>query len=108
MAIIDWFYTEKINVYSYSDDLYDEWGCSCDGYTLKHENIFVDVQPIGAEKVTQSYGYNVEATYEVYLSQDIAESDIVVWKDKTYKVQKIVTWDDYNIALLLQEDVKLN
>ena len=30
--VIDWFYDKKINVYSYSDDLYDADGVSCDGY----------------------------------------------------------------------------
>ena len=105
---IDWFYDKKVSVYSYSDDLYDEWGVSCDGYTLKYEDIAVDIQPIGQEKIQQSYGYNIEANYEMYLGQDITESDIVLWNDKTYKIQKIIPWDDYNIALLLQEDVKIN
>ena len=35
--VIDWFYDKKINVYSYSDDLYDADGVSCDGYSLKYE-----------------------------------------------------------------------
>lgn len=105
---IDWFYDKKVSVYSYSDDLYDEWGVSCDGYALKYEDIAVDIQPIGQEKIQQSYGYNIEANYKMYLGQDITESDIVLWNDKTYKIQKIIPWDDYNIALLLQEDVKIN
>ena len=52
--VIDWFYDKKINVYSYSDDLYDADGVSCDGYSLKYENIFTDIQPIGEGKVNQS------------------------------------------------------
>ena len=106
--VINWFYDKKINVYSYSDDNYDEFGVSCDGYSLKYENIFTDIQPIGEDKVKQSYGYNIEANYEMYSSQLLQESDIVVWNDKTYKVQKIVPWDDYYISLLKQEDVNLN
>ena len=106
--VIDWFYDKKINVYSYSDDLYDADGVSCDGYSLKYENIFVDIQPIGEDKVNQSYGYNIEANYEMYSSQLLQESDVIVWDNKTYKVQKIIPWDDYYISLLLQEDVNLN
>ena len=106
--IIDWFYNKKINVYSYSDDLYDADGVSCDGYSLKYENIFVDIQPIAEDKVNQSYGYNIEANYEMYSSQLLQESDIVVWNDKTYKVQKIVQWDDYYISLLKEEEVDVN
>ena len=44
----------------------------------------------------------------MYSSQSLDESDIVVWDNKTYKVQKIIPWDDYYISLLLQEDVNLN
>ena len=106
--VIDWFYNKKINVYSYSDDNYDSNGVSCDGYSLKYEDIFVDIQPIGEEKISQSYGYNIDANYEMYSSQLIEESDIVVWDNKTYKVQKIVPWDDYYISLLKEEEVDLN
>ena len=106
--IIDWFYDKKISVYSYSDDNYDDYGVSCDAYSLKYDNIFVDIQPIGEEKANKSYGYDIEANYEMYSSQLLQESDIVVWNDKTYKVQKIVVWDDYYISLLKEEEVKLN
>ena len=106
--VINWFYNKKINVYSYSDDNYDQFGVSCDGYSLKYENIFVDIQPIGEDKIIQSYGYNIEANYKMYSSQLLQESDIVVWNGKTYKVQKIIPWDDYYISLLLQKDVNVN
>ena len=106
--VIDWFYDKKINVYSYSDDNYDQFGVSCDGYSLKYEDICVDIQPIGEEKISQSYGYNIDANYEMYSSQLIEESDIVVWDNKTYKVQKIIPWDDYYISLLKEEEADLN
>ena len=107
--VIDWFYDKKINVYSYSDDNYDEFGVSCDGYSLKYENIFVDIQPIGEDKVKLAYWYNnIEANYKMYSSQLLQESDIVVWDNKTYKVQKIVPWDDYYISLLKEEEVNVN
>lgn len=105
---IDWFYDKTVDVYSYSDDYYDEFGVSKDGYVLKQEAISVDIQPIGAEKIKQSYGYDIEANYEMYSGEDFEESDIIVWNGKTYKIQKLITWDDYNIALLLQENVKIN
>ena len=106
--VINWFYDKKINVYSYSDDNYDEFGVSCDGYSLKYEDIFVDIQPIGEDKIKKSYGYDIDANYEMYSSQLLQESDIVVWDNKTYKVQKIIPWDDYYISPLLQEDVNVN
>ena len=69
--VINWFYNKKINVYSYSDDLYDENGVSIDGYELKYENIAVDIQPISAEKFEKSYGYKVECTKVIYSNKEI-------------------------------------
>ena len=106
--LINWFYSKKISVYSYSDDNYDEFGVSIDGYELKHENIAVDIQPISAEKFEKSYGYKVECTKVIYSSEKIEESDIVLYNDVTYKVTKSVEWDDYYITAIIEEDVKLN
>lgn len=105
---IDWFYDKTVDIYEYTDDNYDEHGVSRDGYVLKQEGIKVDIQPIGAEKVKQTYGYNIEVNYEMYTSNMLEESDIVVWNGKTYKIEKLIPWDDYTIALLLQENIKLN
>ena len=106
--LINWFYNKKISVYSYSDDNYDEFGVSIDGYELKHENIAVDIQPISAEKFEKSYGYKVECTKVIYSNEKIEESDIVLYNDVTYKVTKSVEWDDYYITAIIEEDVKLN
>ena len=106
--LINWFYSKKISVYSYSDYLYDENGVSIDGYELKYENIAVDIQPISAEKFEKSYGYKVECTKVIYSNEKIEESDIVLYNDATYKVTKSVEWDDYYITAIIEEDVKLN
>ena len=106
--LINWFYNKKISVYSYSDDNYDEFGVSIDGYELKHDNIAVDIQPISAEKFEKSYGYKVECTKVIYSNEKIEESDIVLYNDVTYKVTKSVEWDDYYITAIIEEDVKLN
>ena len=106
--VINWFYNKKINIYSYSDDLYDEFGVSCDGYSLKYENIAVDIQPISDTKFEKSYGYKVECTKVIYSNEKIEESDIVLYNDVTYKVTKSVEWDDYYITAIIEEDVKLN
>ena len=106
--VIDWFYNKKINVYSYSDDNYDQFGVSCDGYSLKYENIFVDIQPISAEKFEKSYGYKVECTKVVYSSTKFDESDIILYDNKTYKITAIIPWDDYYISAIVEKKVDLN
>lgn len=105
---VNWFYNKKISVYSYSDDNYDEFGVSCDGYELKYENIAVDIQPISDTKFEKSYGYKVECTKVIYSNEKIEESDIVLYDDMTYKVTKSIKWDDYYITAIIEEDVKLN
>ena len=105
---VNWFYNKTIDVYSYSDDNYDENGVSCDVYSLKYENIAVDIQPISDTKFEKSYGYKVECTKVIYSNEKIEESDIVLYNDTTYKVTKSVEWDDYYITAIIEEDVKLN
>ena len=103
-----WFNNKKISVYSYSDELYDEYGVSEDGYILKYEDIFVDIQPCSSEKIKQTYGYNIECTKAIYSDKEIEESDIVVYNDKTYKVTKSIDWDDYYITTIIEYEVDIN
>ena len=105
--VINWFYNKKINVYSYSDDNYDQFGVSIDGYELKYENIAVDIQPISAEKFEKSYGYKVECTKVIYSNEKIEESDIVLYNDTTYKVTKSIEWDDYYVTAIIEHEVKI-
>lgn len=104
---MNWFYDKTVDIYSHSDDAVDEYGVSIDGYTKKM-TIDCDIQPTGIEKIKKSYGYNIEANFEMYSDEELEESDIVLWSNKTFKVEKIIPWDDYCISLLKQEDVKLN
>ena len=104
---VNWFYDKKINVYSYSDDNYDQFGVSCDGYSLKYENIFVDIQPISAEKFEKSYGYKVECTKVIYSKEKIEESDIILYNDITYKVTMSIEWDDYYVTAIIEHEVKI-
>ena len=105
--LINWFYSKKISVYSYSDDLYDENGVSIDGYELKYENIAVDVQPISDEKFEKSYGYKVKCTKVIYSNEKIEESDIVLYNDTTYKATKSIEWDDYYVTAIIEHEVKI-
>ena len=105
--VIDRFYNKKINVYSYSDYNYDSNGVSCDGYSLKYENIFVDIQPSSADKIEKSYGYKVECTKVIYSNEKIEESDIILYNDTTYKVTKSIEWDDYYVTAIIEHEVKI-
>lgn len=104
---MEWFYDYIADIYKYTNDAVDEYGVSVDGY-MKDTSIECDIQPTGIEKIKKTYGYDIEANYEMYSDENLNESDIVSWNNETYKIQKIIKWDDYCISLLKQEDVKLN
>lgn len=95
---MDWFNDFNVDVYSYSS-YEDEYGFTRDGY-VKKLNIYCDIQPVGIEKIKQVYGYDIEAQFELYCDEVLEESDIILWNNKTYKVEKIIPWNEYSIALL--------
>ena len=105
--VIDWFYDKKISIYSYAKHE-DSYGFSRDGYVLKQENIFVDVQPSSDKKIYKTYGYKVECTKVVYSSMKFDESDIILYDDQTYKITAIIPWDDYYVYAIVEKKVDLN
>ena len=105
---INWFYTKKISIYSHSYDSVDEDVFNRDIYTLKQENVYVDVQPSSDKKIYETYGYKVECTKVVYSSIKFDESDIILYNDQTYKITAIIPWDDYYIYAIVEKKVDLN
>ena len=106
--VIDWFYDKKINVYSHSYGSVDKDIFDRDVYTLKQENVFVDIQPSSDKKIYETYGYKVECTKVVYSSMKFDESDIILYNDQTYKITAIIPWDDYYIYAIVEKKVDLN
>ena len=104
---MNWFYDYTIDIYTYSDDNYDENGVSIDGYSKKM-TINCDIQPTGTEKIKKAYGYDLEANFEVYSDEELNESDIILWNNKTYKIQKVIPWNDYSISFIKQEVVEID
>lgn len=94
-----WFDNKLISVYSY-ENYEDKYGFDRDGYALKKDNIKVDIQPVSLEKVNEQYGYDIQATYKMFSDEALDESDIVLHNNKTYKIEKIISWNDYSIYLL--------
>lgn len=94
-----WFYDYKADIYTYESIVNPDWGFNEDKY-VKKSTINCDIQPIGVEKIKASYGYILEANYRMYADELLNESDIVLWNNKTFKIEKIISWNDYNIYLL--------
>ena len=88
--VINWFYNKKVSIYSHSYDSVDKDVFNRDIYTLKQENVFVDMQPSSDKKIYETYGYKVECTKVVYSSMKFDESDIILYNDQTYKITAII------------------
>lgn len=103
---MNWFYNKLISVYAYKS-YEDEYGFDRDGYIIKYEDIKADIQAITLEKVKELYGYDIQATYKMYCDEVLDESDIILYKGKTYKIEKIIEWDDYSIYLLSEKVIDI-
>lgn len=103
------YYNKLIDVYQYGKHK-NEYNETVKGYSKVLENIECDVQPYSAEKLEKQYGYKVECTKRIFcdIYDEIQESNIVVYRNKTYKIQKIIEWDDYLEIAILEYEVKLD
>lgn len=103
------YYTKSIDVYTYGKHK-NEYNETVKGYTKSLEDISCDVQPYSAEKLEKDYGYKVECTKRIFcdIYDEIQESNIIVYRNKTYKVQKIIEWDNYLELMILEFEVKLD
>lgn len=106
------FYDKEIKIYIYGT-YDDEHGISRTGYKLLEtdESIMVDIQPYSSEKAKKDYGYNIVTTKRMFCDviAEIAESSIIQYNNKFYKVQKI-PWDDgyMDVMLIETKDVTIN
>lgn len=103
------FYDKEINIYTYGS-LDDDNGIKRSKWSKKNNKpIECDVQPYSAEKLKKDYGYDLECTYRIYCDKDITilESDVILYNAETYKIQKIISWDDYYMIAILQQDYEL-
>ena len=103
------FHDKYIDVYAYGK-YKDSDGITRKGYTKKISDLKCNVQPITSQRAREVYGYSVDCTKRVYLDDldNIIESDIILYKGKTYNVQQIIEWNTYAILLIKEKEVKLD
>lgn len=76
-------------------------------YTLDRE-YNVDMQPIEASRKAKTWGEDIEATYQFYSNVDLAVDDVIVFKGKTYMVEKVIDWISYKIYAIKEVDVRVD
>ena len=65
----------------------------------------VDIQPIEESTKTKTWGSDIESTYQFYSDLDLTVEDVIVFKNKPYKIEKIIPWISYNIYAIKEVDV---
>lgn len=102
-----WFYNKKIDIYEYKPYV-DEHHVKREKYE-KMQTIDTDIQPYSKDKVQKEYGYDIECTNRMFcdIDEDIKENMVVLYNGDTYRVKKIIKWDDYFDIILNAESVKI-
>lgn len=94
------FYDKKVKLYELKP-IENEHGALVEKRYVYIKTIMVDIQPYSQEKLQEEYGYDLKTTKRMFCEVDnsIKESSIVVYKGKSYKIVKIIGWDDEDSSI---------
>lgn len=100
---MDWFYNSTLYKTKEEGKTKNKIGQLIDNY-IKTYSFKADVQPAGANLVKKTFGEDVECNFVVYCDELLNTGDVIVYRDKTYKVMQILSWD-YTIAAIKGVDL---
>lgn len=97
-----YFYDKTITIATTTASSYVN-GLLIEGETTSH-NIPCDVQPTNSALVLEQYGFTTKSQYTVYFDPvDYVTTDsTVTYNGSDYEVEKVIDWDDYKMAFLVQ------
>lgn len=98
--------------YFYNKDIYlatftttrNEIGQEINAYTKSPTPIPCDIQPIDEKGIKYTWGEDIKATFQVFCDELLKVDDIIVYKDKVYKVERVIDWSDYKIYAIKSSD----
>ncbi|MGL5440798.1 MAG: hypothetical protein ACRDA4_10550 [Filifactoraceae bacterium] len=74
--------------------------------TKDTNNIYVDIQPITEQAKKYEFGQDIQGTKQMFSDEGFSVDDIILYKNKTYRIEKKIEWDDYYNYSLLEVDIK--
>ncbi|WP_195954410.1 phage collar protein [Clostridium tertium] len=77
-----------------------------EGYK-KDKSIQCNIQPMDEKAIKYTWGEDIKASYQLFSDEDIPVNNILVYDNKTYKIEKKIDWIDYKIYALLEVDVEV-
>lgn len=73
----------------------------------KDKVIYGNIQPIDEKSLKYIWGEDVKANYQLFADEVIQVNNILVYDKKSYKIEKRIPWDNYNIYALLESDIEV-
>ena len=64
-----------------------------------------NIQPIEEKAIKYTWGEDIKSKLQLFTDADLAVTDLILYNNKSYSVEKIVPWRDYNIYAILESDV---
>ena len=83
----------------------DEHGEWVEGIPTWVKDIEVDIQPYSRTRLMRDYGFDIECTNRIFTNDvdtDIKVNTVIMWGSLTFKVQKIIPWENYMEVVVLQ------
>jgi len=94
----NYFYNKTIEIYGcIEEDTIDDAGIVTEATPTLLKTIDVDIQPYSSELLYKNYGYQIDCTYRIFspLDDAIALGNIIEYRSNRYKINKVISWDDY-------------
>lgn len=91
------YYYDKQLILLKETDGYMYHGSWVEGKLEPFKTITCDVQPANREQIYKDYGYFIDCSKRVFcdIDIDIKLGMFVQYNDETYKIVKLIEWDDY-------------
>lgn len=101
----NWFYNKTYFTTKYTKNK-NKIGQWIKGYSLD-QSYPCDIQPIDERAYKYTWGEDIKSNIQMFSDESLKVDDIVIYNNKTYKIEKKVKWDNYNIYALLESDVTI-
>lgn len=73
----------------------------------KDDTFKADIQPIDEKSYKYTWGNDIKSRLQMFCNEDLLVNEILVNDNKTYKIEKKIKWDDYNIYAILESDTEI-
>lgn len=86
----------------------NEVGQLVEAYTRGNNSIRVNIQPIDIKAIKYTWGEEIKSQFQMYADELFSVGDIIIWKNKTYEIEKHIPWNSYNLYAIKDKVVVIS